>query len=69
MVNSEELLGTTEYLTLWTRCRKWRCPCNLVQLYFSVRVVVTDLLNWKLSWTRILVTGTLPTKDSRTRRA
>jgi hypothetical protein len=22
MVNSEELLGTTEYLTLWTRCRK-----------------------------------------------
>jgi hypothetical protein len=58
MVNSEELIGTTEYLTLWTRYGKCCCPYNLVRLYFSVRIVVIDLLKGKRHLTRILVTGT-----------
>jgi len=33
MVSSEELIGTTEYLTLWTRCRICRRRYNWVQLY------------------------------------
>jgi hypothetical protein len=33
MVNSEELIGTTEYLTLYARCRVNRCRYNRVQLY------------------------------------
>ena len=33
MVNSEELIGTTEYLTLWTRCRINRFRYNRVLLY------------------------------------
>ena len=28
--NSEELIGTTEYLTLYSRCRRNRCRCNRV---------------------------------------
>jgi len=32
MVNSEELIGTTEYLTLYTRCRINRCRYNGVRL-------------------------------------
>jgi hypothetical protein len=35
MVNSEELIGTTEYLTLQTRCRLKRCRYNRVRLYFQ----------------------------------
>jgi hypothetical protein len=34
VVNSEELIGTTGYLTLYTRCRVKRCRCNGVRLYF-----------------------------------
>ena len=34
MVNSDELLGTTECLTLYTRCRINRCRYNRVGLYF-----------------------------------
>jgi hypothetical protein len=34
MVNSDELLGTTEYLTLYTWCRINRCRYNRVRLYF-----------------------------------
>jgi len=34
MVNSKELIGTTEYLALWTMYRINRCRCNWVQLYF-----------------------------------
>jgi hypothetical protein len=34
MVNSEELIGTTEYLTLYTKCRIKRCHYNRVQLYY-----------------------------------
>jgi hypothetical protein len=37
MVNSEELIGTTEYLTLETRCRINQCLYNRVQLYIEIR--------------------------------
>jgi len=33
MVNSEELIGTTGYLTLYTRCRINRFRYNRVRLY------------------------------------
>jgi len=32
MVNREELIGTTEYLTQYTGCRRNRCRYNRVQL-------------------------------------
>jgi hypothetical protein len=34
MVNSEELIGTTEYLTLYTGSHIKQCRYNWVQLYF-----------------------------------
>jgi hypothetical protein len=34
MVNSEELVGITEYLTLYTRCRVNQYRYNRVRLYF-----------------------------------
>jgi hypothetical protein len=37
MVNSEELIGTTECLTLYTRCCINRCCYNRVQLYVCAR--------------------------------
>ena len=33
VANSEELISTTEYLTLWARCRINRCRYNRVRLY------------------------------------
>jgi hypothetical protein len=33
MVNSEQLIATTELLTLWTRCRINRCRYKRVRLY------------------------------------
>jgi hypothetical protein len=33
MVNSEELIGTTEYLTLQTRCRIKQCYNRVVRHY------------------------------------
>jgi hypothetical protein len=36
MVNSEELIGTAEYLTVWTRYRLNRCRYNRVQLYMQL---------------------------------
>jgi len=33
VVNSEELTGTTEYLTLHTRCSRQRCRYNRVRIY------------------------------------
>jgi hypothetical protein len=33
MVNIEELIGTTEHVTLYTRCRLSRCRYNQVRLY------------------------------------
>jgi hypothetical protein len=35
MVNSEELIGTTGYLTLQTKCRINGCRCKREQLYFN----------------------------------
>ena len=34
MVNSVELIDTTEHLTLWMRCRINRCRYKRVRLYF-----------------------------------
>jgi hypothetical protein len=34
MVNSEELIGTAEYLTLQTRCHTNQCRYKRVRLYF-----------------------------------
>ena len=36
MVNGEELIGTTEYLTLQTRCRINRCRYNRGRLQFMM---------------------------------
>ena len=33
--NSEQLIGTPEYLTLYARCRINRCRYNRVRLYIS----------------------------------
>ena len=35
MINSEELIGTTQYLTHYTRCRINRCRYNRVRLYIN----------------------------------
>jgi hypothetical protein len=35
MVNSEELIGTTEYMTLYTKYRINRCRYNRVRLYIG----------------------------------
>jgi hypothetical protein len=34
MVNSEELIGTTEHVTLYASCRLNRCRYNRVRLYW-----------------------------------
>jgi hypothetical protein len=40
MVNSEELIGNTGYLTLYTRCRINRCRYNRARLYiFAVKIL------------------------------
>jgi len=36
MVNNEELIGSTGYLTLWTRCRVTRCRYNRVRLFSGI---------------------------------
>jgi hypothetical protein len=36
VVNSEELIGTTEYQSLQTRCRTNRCRYKRVSLYFGL---------------------------------
>jgi hypothetical protein len=38
MVNSEELIGTIEYLMLWTRCRINRCRYNRVRLCLRLKL-------------------------------
>jgi hypothetical protein len=35
LVNSEELIGTAEYLTLYTRCHINRYRCNRISLCVS----------------------------------
>jgi hypothetical protein len=39
-VNSEELIGTTEHVTLYTRCRLNRCRYNRVRLYFNTSITI-----------------------------
>jgi hypothetical protein len=39
MVNSKELIGTTEYLTLHTRCHINRCRYNRVRLYIVFELI------------------------------
>jgi hypothetical protein len=39
VVNSEELIATTEYLTLYTECRINRCRYNRVRLYIDINVI------------------------------
>jgi len=36
MVNSEELIGTTEYLTLYAGCGINRCRYNRIRVYFEI---------------------------------
>ena len=36
MVNSEDLIGTTEYVAVYARCRLNRCRYNRVLLYIIV---------------------------------
>jgi hypothetical protein len=39
MVNSDELIGNTEYLTLQMRCRINRCRYNRVRLYMQCKLI------------------------------
>jgi hypothetical protein len=38
MVNSDELIGTTGHVTLYTRCLLNRCRYNRFRLYFQVQL-------------------------------
>jgi hypothetical protein len=40
MVDSDELIGTTEYLTLQVRCRINRCRYNRVLLYIWANIYI-----------------------------
>ena len=47
IVKSEELIGTTEYLTPQTRCHIDQCHYNLVQLYSvpnMASIMIRDIL-------------------------
>jgi hypothetical protein len=44
MINSEELIGITEYLTLQTRCRINRCRYNRVRLYINITIYTPLIL-------------------------
>jgi len=44
MVSSEELIGTIEYLKLWTRCHIYRRRYNWIQLHMSVFMKIEHLL-------------------------
>jgi len=46
MVNSEELVGTTEYLTLYTKYRKNRCRYKQVRLY----IVTLLCKHYRYTW-------------------
>ena len=56
MVNSEELTGTREYLTLYTRCRISRYCYNRVRLYSqsqSYGVHITSSLSRANMWGKV----------------
>jgi hypothetical protein len=40
IVNSEELIGTTEYLSLWTRCSISQCRYNRFRLYYVMIIYI-----------------------------
>jgi hypothetical protein len=42
VVDSEKLIGATEYLTIYTRCRINRCRFNRILLYVLVVSVVQN---------------------------
>jgi hypothetical protein len=44
MVNSEELIGTTEHVTLYKRSRLNRCRYNRTRLYLKFDTFSNDLL-------------------------
>ena len=44
MVNNEELIGTTEYRTLYVRCRINRCRYKRVQLYLYLGLFKSEAL-------------------------
>jgi hypothetical protein len=56
MVNSEELTVTTEYLTLYTKCRMNRCRCNRVRLHmnFSTKDFLCVLSAFIVRWEGLL---------------
>jgi hypothetical protein len=54
MVNSEELIGTAEYLTLWTRCGISQCRYNRVRLCLNARILMPLLR--LINFTRLLNT-------------
>jgi len=53
MVNSEDLIGTAKYLTLWTTCGISRCY-NRVRLYLNARILM--FLLWIINFTRLFNT-------------
>jgi hypothetical protein len=46
MVNCEELICTTEYLMLYTRCRINRCRYNRVPLYYDPIIIICILCTY-----------------------
>jgi hypothetical protein len=50
MVNIEELIGATEYLTLYTRCRLNRCRYNRVRLQYPFKT--HELLHDDRAWSK-----------------
>jgi hypothetical protein len=58
MVNSEELIGTTEYLTLYTRRRINRCRYNRVRLYnLQDRYCLNIHFFWDVTLCRLMYTS------------
>jgi len=58
IVNSEELFGITEYLTLEARCRIDRCRYNR-EILFVVRQFLKGAIHSQLNWA-ILVCDVIP---------
>jgi hypothetical protein len=54
MINSEELIGTTGYLTLYTWCRINRCRYNRVLTYLNLRFKSSAILR-SVDWQRFTV--------------
>ena len=59
MVNSEELIGTTEHLTLYTWCRLSRCRYNRVRLSRAKRLIYEAKYMVRINVFRSILRGTL----------